>query len=302
MKQSDLEELIDCLPSGRSLYTYGKDWYAIELLKYQITQPTRIQQLRESRFGKLMQKPKVRQWLGALGGSTIAPQDINLIYPEEAETFRLAVDSFDGWIQTTRKNKQCWNLVLQLNLNESDARFLDQYNVLRENDPFEWLCHPVSRSRHRTLAWARIDLDWESGEVLIEEIQNDRIREAKSLLHSAKKHGDGQTFKRWGTEYPVKFFEEYWNKHIQPLSRFWDEAMLSATLKFIREELGLRSIFYHTPLSGSAYKGESAQDAPKSIYTKLPQKFCFELTDQRPCFAPKVHRKIPHAHFLHLQL
>ena len=39
-------------------------------------------------------------------------------------------------------------------------------------DPFEWTSHPVHEGRHRTLAWARIDLDWESGEALIEEIQN----------------------------------------------------------------------------------------------------------------------------------
>ncbi|MEO1857603.1 MAG: hypothetical protein ABGY95_09620 [Rubritalea sp.] len=37
MKLSELDELIGTLPSGRTLFTYGKDWYTFELLKYQLT-------------------------------------------------------------------------------------------------------------------------------------------------------------------------------------------------------------------------------------------------------------------------
>ncbi|MEO1857602.1 MAG: hypothetical protein ABGY95_09615 [Rubritalea sp.] len=76
-----------------------------------------------------MQKPKVRQWLGAFGSTELDADDLRLIYPEGAETFRLTVDRFDGWIQTTQRGKNRWNLVLQLNLNESDARFLDKQQV-----------------------------------------------------------------------------------------------------------------------------------------------------------------------------
>ncbi|MEO1855739.1 MAG: hypothetical protein ABGY95_00010 [Rubritalea sp.] len=78
--------------------------------------------------------------------------------------------------------------------------------------------------------------------------------------------------------------------------------MLSAAISFIRQELGLRSIFYHTPQSGAAYTGSTAEDAPRSNYTKLPQKFCFSLSESRPSFAPKVKRKIPDDSFMHWAL
>lgn len=32
MKQPEAEELLSLLPGGRTLFTYGKDWYAVSLL------------------------------------------------------------------------------------------------------------------------------------------------------------------------------------------------------------------------------------------------------------------------------
>jgi hypothetical protein len=43
---------------------------------------------------------------------------------------------------------------------------------------FEWSAHPIRRSPS-TLAWSRVDIDFENGEALIEEIQTDWVRLAE---------------------------------------------------------------------------------------------------------------------------
>ena len=37
MKRHDLEEVIACLPRGRTLFNYGKDQYAAQLLEFRTT-------------------------------------------------------------------------------------------------------------------------------------------------------------------------------------------------------------------------------------------------------------------------
>ena len=59
--------------------------------------------------------------------------------------------------------------------------------------------------------------------------------------------------------------------------------MLCAALRFIVHGLGLRTIYYHSPVSGTRLK--RMKDAPVSIYTALPRRFCFERTTAVPSFA-----------------
>jgi hypothetical protein len=290
MTLDQLDELIASLPKGRTLFHYDKDWYAIELLKHHLTQPTKVADIKKGSFGKLLEKPKIKSLIGSLGSNELNPQDLQLLAPSQPETFRLSADRFDGWIQTSRKGKHAWNLVLQLNLNESDARFLDHYKIAKENDPFEYSYHPINKQRHRTLAWARLDIDLDNGEALIEEIQNDRIREARELYQKAMSSKE-KRIQIYGDEYPTHFFTEYWDRYLKSISRYWDEAMLTAAIHFIRKELGIRSIFYHTPESGDILKGGGADGAPRSIYTKLPSKFCFQQTEQKPSFLKKRIQK-----------
>jgi hypothetical protein len=282
MKQLEAEEVLSCLPAGRTLFTYAKDWYAVSLLQMGLRQ-TNLQSLKRGQLARLLDKPRLRAWLGSLGKASPNPEDLDLLWPDETETYRLTLGLFDGWTQTSRKGANGWNLVLQLNLNEEDARFMDRKLPDRHNDPFERTYHPIHDGRHRTLAWARIDLDWDSGEALIEEIQNDRIREVAWCVERLSRQ-NGRTIRHRGVDLDAGFVLSYWNGPLRRSRQWWDEAMLCAAVRFIVGELGIRRIFYHSPVSGTRLKRGGADGAPVSIYTDLPRRFCFEKTTALPAF------------------
>ncbi|MBK1825439.1 hypothetical protein [Haloferula rosea] len=296
MKLHEVEEVRACLSKGRTLFSYGKDWYAVELLKLCVRGETSVADLKQSAFGRLFDKQRVRQWFGSLGKTKVSREDLELLWPEEWESYRLKLDAFDGWTQTSRKGDQAWNLVLQLNLNEADARLMDAQFEDRSDDPFEWACHPVHEGRHRTLAWARIDLDWESGEALIEEVQNDRLREVKLLLDRARSL-ELEEVDRWGVTVKTSFLEHYWEKRLRLSRAVWDEAMVCATIRFIVGELGLRRVFFHTPESGRTYKDYGYSEPPRSVYTDLPKKFCFKRVAEMPEFLRRRFKKRPQVDF-----
>lgn len=287
MNQHEAEELLSLLPAGRTLFTYGKDWYAISLLELGLRHGA-PDKLRDSPLGRLLEKPRVKAWIGKLGKKHFTGEDLALLWPEETETYRLTADLFDGWTQTTRKGRDGWNLVLQMNLNGNDARWMERKFPERDDDPFEWYCHPIHRGRHRTLAWARIDLDWDSGEALIEEIQNDRLREVADRVKSIRA-GRLKTIRLAGGEIEADFILRYWEERLRLSRQWWDEAMLCAAIRFIVDELGLRRIYYHSPVSGARLK--RMRDAPVSLYTDLPKRFCFEKTSTLPAFIRKPRRK-----------
>ncbi len=296
MKQLDAEELCACLPSGRTLFTYGKDWYAVSLLRMGLRHAS-LPEVKQSSLGRLLEKPRLRTWLGSLGKESPEAADLDMLWPDECETYRLTLGLFDGWTQTSRKH-HAWNIVLQLNLNEQDARLMDRRFPQRDEDPFEMSWHPIHEGKHRTLAWARIDLDWESGEALIEEIQNDRLREVRFHVDRIRRERLKTIRFGGGCEVDANFILRYWDERLRLSRQWWDEAMLCAAIGFIVEELGIRRIFYHSPLSGGRLKGGGAEHAPKSIYTDLPHRFCFEKTTEFPSFL-KPRRKARRGLWMH---
>ena len=287
MKQHEAEELLSLLPAGRTLFTYGKDWYALSLLEMGLGRSA-PDQLRKTTLARLLEKPLVKSSLGTLGRKDFTAADLALLRPGESETYRLTASLFSGWTQTTRKGRDAWNIVLQLNLNGDDAGWIERVFPERRDDPFEWTCHPIYRGRHRTLAWARIDLDWETGEALIEEIQNDRLREVSDRVKRIREQ-TLTTIRLRGAEVDAGFVLRYWEERLRLSRKWWDEAMLCAAIRFIVNELGIRRIYYHSPVSGARLK--RMNDAPVSLYSDLPRRFCFEKTDDLPAFIPKLRRK-----------
>ncbi|RYD37269.1 MAG: hypothetical protein EOP87_03865, partial [Verrucomicrobiaceae bacterium] len=252
MKQHEAEELLALLPRGRTLFTYGKDWYAISLLRM-VMDRTCHEDLKKTSLGRLFDKPQLKAWLGTLGKKTFTGRDLDMLWPQETETYRLTAGLFEGWTQTTRKGDHGWNVVLQLNLNGSDAAWMERLMPERDDDPFERTWHPIHQGRHRTLAWARIDLDWNTGEALIEEIQNDRLRDIRDDVEQIRRE-KLHTLRRYGVEMDAKLVLRYWDERLRLSRQFWDEAMLCAAIRFIVEELGIRRIWYHSPVSGARLK------------------------------------------------
>ncbi len=63
----------------------------------------------------------------------------------------------------------------------------------------------------------------------------------------------------------------------------WAEALLLATLRFCREILGLERIWKHTFEGGTVLKGiDREHPPPRSLYTPLPRRFGFQVTDEAP--------------------
>lgn len=286
MKQHEAEELLSLLPRGRTLFTYGKDWYAVSLLEMGLRR-SRPEDIRQTSLGRLFDKPQVKTWIGKLGKKNLTSDDLAMLWPEESETYRLTADLFTGWTQTTRRGKDAWNIVLQLNLNNDDANWMERVFPEHERDPFERRYHPIHRGRQRTLAWARIDLDWQTGEALIEEVQNDRLRDVSRRVNQIRDR-KLKTISLRGVEVEAEVVLRYWEERLRLSRRWWDEAMLCAAIRFIVGELGLRTIYYHSPVSGARLK--RVKDAPVSLYSDLPRRFCFEKTETLPAFVPR-HRK-----------
>jgi hypothetical protein len=100
-------------------------------------------------------------------------------------------------------SRRGFNLVLQLNFS---SRHDEPYRKLVDPDdyrPFELGGHPVAKGALHTLAWSRLDIDLNTGEALIEEIQTDWIREALwERRYAARERGPNYY---WGSK-----LQNYW--------------------------------------------------------------------------------------------
>ena len=73
MKPEFAREVMDCLPTGRTLFRYAKDDYAFLLLRMMSGREPCIHKLRQTTARKLLEKPAVKPFLAACAGGTLAP-------------------------------------------------------------------------------------------------------------------------------------------------------------------------------------------------------------------------------------
>jgi len=289
MEKHEVTEVIACLPQEKTQYRYFKDYFALQLLGYLAGDDgIRIDQVRRTPFARLLNKPVIRPLLAMCGDGNIDSWRINAQWQEPSLPFLLTLGIWGGeddwsWQQTSRPG---FNLVLRLNFTRAhDSRFEHLSRVLDYNSFNQYYSHPVMKQQERpyfreTLAWARMDVDFNSGEALIEEIQTDWVREAfdvyQELVSDDPEQADAET----------KALQTYMDAVLKPYARLWDQAMLNAAIFFIRKELGLHNIFYHTWDSGNAFKGIDSRwcAPPRSLYTSLPKQFCFQPTETVPQF------------------
>jgi hypothetical protein len=158
--------------------------------------------------------------------------------------------------------------------------------------------HPVAGDGYQTLAWARIDMDLDRGEALIEEIQTDWIRVVmKSRRDFERYEADGNDQGRYIPYYIKELgcdsqqLNRYIEETLQPHMALWQEAMLASAIWFLKEEIGISSIYYHTFEFGCKLKRISGTRPPQSLYTRLPFRFCFEKTDRAPEFLLNKNNK-----------
>ncbi|MBB3060423.1 hypothetical protein [Microbulbifer rhizosphaerae] len=281
------EEIVACLMRGeRTKYYYFKDRYALAMLWHYCRDGMRVGALRQSRLGRLLSKPLVRQVLSQCGDGVVRPENLASYWPERFHCYTLSLGLWGSarsscWYQTSRAG---YNLVLQLNFSNLHDRHYRRLKLDTDCSPFDFACHPTSRVRN-TLAWSRIDLDLESDTALIEEVQNDWLREARELYEQAKQcleaKGSRRSGRRWYESFPPERAVDYFEMAIEPHLGLWSEAMLSATIEFLLEEIGVGKIFYHSWETGCKVKNCRP---PRSVYSSLPEKFCFQRVSRGPQF------------------
>ena len=301
MKLQTLKEIRYCLPKGKTPFLYFKDGYAFSLLAQVEGDGSRVSDLKKTDFSQLLEKPAVKQALACYGGNKIKREDLLNHWQEPCEPFLLGLSMWGGpkywrYNQLSRKGV---NLVLQLNFcNKHQAQY---YRLVKPKyDAFlSYSDHPIAKRKRKqfyrdTLAWARIDLEFDTGEALIEEIQSDWIRGVDWYLKPyLKARYPEKCWQREDIDGRINDIKHYVEQVLKPYRSIWAEAMLTAAIRFIREELGIRDIFYHTNESGAALKRISDSKPPKSIYSQLPRKFCFQSTSQAPAFllAKRKHKR-----------
>ncbi|WP_148715949.1 hypothetical protein [Chitinolyticbacter meiyuanensis] len=283
MEAQLIDDIVAILPHGRTRFDYYPERYAWLLLRHAVGNGCNIAELRQSPYAGLLHKPRVKAWLAQLGGPRLRPDDVLAADGDATPLhFTLTLDRWQGQ-QTTRGNA---NLVLQLNFDrEHDRHYQNLIAPTQRYGPFVCASHPVCEGGRNTLAWARLDIDLETGEVLIEEIQNDWLRRVTHCLKYPRylqrrgANPDGLA------EYAAWLLPRY--------QRIWAEAMLAATVWFVREELGIARMFYHSPESNLRLKDLDADWAPpRSLYTDLPRQFCFRQQGTVPHFLRHKRAKL----------
>ena len=280
MDLQDVKEIIACLAGDRSKFYYFRDRYALMLLKDYIgDKPMKISNLKQSPFASLLNKSPVKKALALAGDGIITADLLEMIWDEKPLSFVTTLSRWgEGkkdwrWNQMSRSG---YHLVLQLNMATDHTQQLQR--LIRPHDPhtFNSYSHPsLNHGDRGTLAWVRLDIDFDTDEVLIEEIQCDWIREVNSAL----KHG----YQFYG-EYSKDELKTYANEIIVPYAKVWQEAMLAAAIDFIRHELGISQIYYHSFENGVRLKNIEYSKPPRSLYTKLPKQFGFQKSWYAPEF------------------
>jgi len=292
MDKNLVNEIIECLPKERTLFRYFKDRYAFLLLQHLVGEGELVSEIRKSAYAPLLEKPAIKHALALAGQGILTAKILNSVWPGDTYHFLLTLGIWGSnchrWDQTTRRG---YNLVLQLNFsNQHDGIYKrmvkPEYELLLNSSSHPVLA-PEDRAYFReTLSWARIDLDFQRDEALIEEVQCDWLREAKSLLQDAKwyKKKKRKIAGWWGTGGDIDEIIKYCEDVLSPYNQIWSEAMLAATIDFIRCELGIKNIYYHTESTGYKVKSIRYRKPPRSLYSQLPRKFCFSKSDEAPGF------------------
>jgi hypothetical protein len=292
MKIEELVFAAKCLGFERRVFHYFRHRYAFLILERLAVDGLTVSGIKQSNFACLVNKPAVKEYLGRFGSGELGPEHFASAWLDPRQNFCLSLGGWkgktDSYGQVSRPGH---NLVLRLNFSRQHMR--DYIRLYRPTKTLalNYRGHPVNRDGRidtirETLAWARIDFDLETGEALIEEIQTDWCRRAQTMVKYAKwlvTRGEPMP-ERAHTAASAGNVIEYVEKTLGPYAACWHEAVLAAAIVFIRDELGIRNIYYHTAESGHKVKRIRYDKPPRSLYSKLPRSFGFRKTQDTPQF------------------
>lgn len=156
MKPEFAREVMDCLPTGRTLFRYAKDDYAFLLLRMMGGREPCIHKLRQTPARKLLEKPAVKPFLAACAGGTLQPDALpESRFSSGERCYRLSLDQWGGSNRNWRReqvSRKGASLVLQMNLNRTQTEKLRATYTSDGSDPFENYGHPARSGDFPTLA------------------------------------------------------------------------------------------------------------------------------------------------------
>lgn len=302
MKLQDVAMIRQILPENVAFHYYPDRqsvWLLSQLLK---DDGSSVTDIKKTSLAPLLHRPLVRPIVAQSGGLLRRRDLLATAYADRALRFD-TVDaagqagwnaacrsvwrdfslSFDVWqgAQTTRRQG---NLVLQLGFPSEHARLMQRYDRIKERHKYQADWHPVRKDGIPTLAWARLDLELESGHCLIEEIQSDWLRFVRWEREHLQEQAPKSRELRLTQAYEAELMERY--------SKSWAEVTMLAVLMLLRDEFAIRTVWMHQPMPGAFLKGITWGGLPpRSIYSQLPRRFCFAPTREVPPFLEQSSRK-----------
>ncbi len=292
MNNQEVEELLYLCGDEKRIFWYFKDKFCLDLIALDAerrgAKTLSVRELKQSPYKKYLDKPIFSELSKKFPKGIVNAEDFPLFYPYEQIPFVVTLGKWQASNrysnQTTRKGA---NLVLQLNFDQQHTRkYVDLVKPTYDFGPFEYWGHPVYSGKYKTLAWVRLDVSFSTNEVLIEEIQTDWIRRVNSLLTMVDRRQKQNltTLPNYKKNCLSGSFEEirqYVAVELKPYQEIWNEAALLAAIQFVKSELGINSIYYHSFEQGNVLKNIMGKP-PKSLYSTLAKRFCFSKVQHHP--------------------
>lgn len=303
----DTIEMIRRILPQEMQFPYYPDRESAWVLAQHLQGETPVAALRAQPHGKLLDRSLVKPLVAACGGRLnprdvlpLAHADRAIRWPDLSPAARRALDpvfanawldftlSFDAWgigraWQHQQVSRKGGNLVIQLGFPSEHARVFGAQFDRNKRRKLEYTGHPVRLDGPPTLAWARVDLDLDTGTALIEELQTDWLRAVGwEKLRMAREGAQDRE---------LKVMIAYEQALIARYARIWPKVMLLATLYLLREEFAVRQVWMHQPEAGQALKSILGRAPPRSLYTSLPRAFCMVSTDDWPPFLRLKHHR-----------
>ena len=279
-------------------FNYYTDRQSPWLLANLMPETTTVRAVRQTRWAKLLDRPAVKPLVARSGGMLVRSDVSQLAHADVYDLDRIAGKALCGALETlwqevwqdylvtftTYGLGQGWqceqisreggNLVLQLGFPTDHAALMGRFLDPETRWKFEELNHPVRGEGRPTLAWARLDLDLDRGEALIEEVQSDWLRLVAYEVTSLRARSPQNRNLRAHQDYMRALFARY--------AKVWPKVVMLATLHVLCDHLGMRRVWMHRPEAGAWFKGMEQDDAPRSLYMDLPKSFCFEPVSEIP--------------------
>jgi len=241
MRREEVLRLIRRFRDQRTVFHTYHDHFAFQLLAWAAGDGARIADLKRGAYACLLQIPSVRERLGDLGRPEVDAESLMGFWPEDHQSYMqdLTVWPQDPADEGWQMGRGPANLVLLLCLPESadrgELRFLDpDFRESLRGGHF-------GTDRREVFSWARIDLQSTRHEALIEEVQSDWASRASRHHHDHPRLRPG--------------LARYLDGIVRRRTRQWSETTVLATLRFLRDEFAIRTVWYYGFAVGNALKG-----------------------------------------------